>query len=221
MSQHTPPIDIRRHLQKTQFFTSANELSQLPKSQAEIAFAGRSNAGKSSALNRITGIRNLARTSKTPGRTQLINYFEIEPELFLVDLPGYGYAKVPERIKLHWQSVLQAYFEEREALNQLIMVMDVRRPLTELDTQMLHWCEASDLPTHILLTKADKLTRNHGNQALMKVQKEIAGYDNLVTAQLFSATKPEIGLAQLHELIGEWLTFHLFPELDDLIDEEL
>lgn len=207
-----PKLSPQQRLRQTAFATSANELSQLPPSHSEIAFAGRSNAGKSSALNLITGVKNLARTSKTPGRTQLINYFSVAPELFLVDLPGYGYAKVPERIKAHWQKILQGYFEERDSLHLLVMLMDIRHPLTPLDQQMLDWCEASHLQTHILLTKADKLTRNHANQALQKVKKELSHYSMPLTIQLFSAVKPEIGLKEMQELLIDWIEYHTDPE---------
>src|SRR5699024_2779387 len=129
--------DVQKMLQRTEFATSANDLKQLPESRSEIAFAGRSNAGKSSALNLITSKRNLARTSKTPGRTQLINYFTVKDDLYLVDLPGYGYAIVPERIRLHWQHILQNYFERGETLDMIIMLVDSRHPLTELDLEIL------------------------------------------------------------------------------------
>lgn len=200
---------IKTLLRKTAFKTSANSLSQLPESRSEIAFAGRSNAGKSSALNLITGIRGLARTSKTPGRTQLINYFEVIDDLYLVDLPGYGYAKVPLEIREHWQKILQQYFEKRETLGGLIMLADSRMPLTELDKQMLHWCEYQELPTHVLLTKADKLSRNQAQSALAKVKKVLKEEFSIpITAQLFSATKPDIGLNEVHEYLGNWIQFY-------------
>ncbi len=202
--------DIRGLLRKTTFKTSANSLSQLPEdSFAEIAFAGRSNAGKSSALNLITGQKGLARTSKTPGRTQLINYFEVKEGLYLVDLPGYGYAKVPLPMREHWQKILQGYFEERQQLDALVMLMDSRHPLTDLDKQMLHWCEFQELPTHILLTKADKLSKSEANNTLFKVRKEIEGeFTNPITVQLFSSTKPEIGLKEALHYLGEWVNHH-------------
>lgn len=196
---------IKRLLHQTQFFTSANSLAQLPESRSEIAFAGRSNAGKSSALNCITSQKNLARTSKTPGRTQLINYFTVEEQCFLVDLPGYGYAKVPESIRLHWQNILQRYFETRTALHLLIMLVDARHSLTALDKQMLSWCEFKKLPTHLLFTKADKLTRNEGNKRLQLAHKELASFTMPLTYQLFSSTKPEIGLNELYYRLADWL----------------
>ncbi len=202
--------DIRNLLRKTTFKISANSLSQLPEeSRAEIAFAGRSNAGKSSALNLITGQKKLAKTSKTPGRTQLINYFEIKDGLHLVDLPGYGYAKVPLPMREHWQKILQGYFESREQLDALIMLMDSRHPLTDLDKQMLHWCESQELPTHILLTKADKLSKNEASSSLHKVRKALAEEFSIpITVQLFSSTKPEIGLNDALNYLGEWVKHH-------------
>ena len=210
--------DVQKMLQRTEFATSANDLKQLPESRSEIAFAGRSNAGKSSALNLITSKRNLARTSKTPGRTQLINYFTVKDDLYLVDLPGYGYAKVPERIRLHWQNILQNYFESRETLDMLIMLVDSRHPLTELDLQMLHWCEFRELPTHVLLTKADKLSRNEAFKNLQRAKKQLAEFEMPLTVQLFSSTKPEIGLDELYGYLGEWLDFYGNP--DNFIEDD-
>lgn len=190
----------------TKFLTSANQLTQLPETEGhEVAFAGRSNAGKSSALNALTSQSTLARTSKTPGRTQLINYFEVDPQNFLVDLPGYGYAKVPERIRLHWQSVIQGYFETRKNLTGLIMMMDVRHPMTVLDEQMLRWCESQDLRVHILLTKADKLKRGPAKSALFQVQEALKEFSMPATVQLFSATDHTIGLQDALKVLNEWL----------------
>ncbi len=201
---------IRNLLRQTTFATSANGLNQLPEdSIGEIAFAGRSNAGKSSALNLITGQKNLARTSKTPGRTQLINYFTVKEGLYLVDLPGYGYAKVPLPMREHWQKILQGYFESRTTLDGLIMLMDSRHPLTDLDRQMLHWCEFQELPTHILLTKADKLSKSEANNTLFKVRKSLeADFTTPITVQLFSSTKPEIGLNEALNYLGSWISHH-------------
>ncbi|HEX2492613.1 MAG TPA: ribosome biogenesis GTP-binding protein YihA/YsxC [Steroidobacter sp.] len=167
------------------FLTSAARLEQCPPDLgAEIAFAGRSNAGKSSALNAIAGRKDLARTSKTPGRTQLINFFTLAENERLVDLPGYGYANVPEEMKQRWRRLLTRYIETRECLKGLVVVMDVRHPLTEFDLQMLQWARAQGLPAHVLLTKADKLSRGAALAALKQVR---AAMDELVTAQLFSA----------------------------------
>ena len=167
------------------FISSAWQPHQFPADDgAEVAFAGRSNAGKSSALNAIAGRKDLARTSKTPGRTQLINFFGLDGAQRLVDLPGYGFAKVPERIKEHWQELLTRYIEARASLAGLVIVMDARRPLTDFDVQMLDWSRANGLATHILLTKADKLGRGESNTVLKQVRSEVEG---VATVQLFSA----------------------------------
>jgi GTP-binding protein len=168
------------------FLTSAWQPHQFPAdSGAEIAFAGRSNAGKSSALNAITGRKDLARTSKTPGRTQLINFFALDhPQQRFADLPGYGYAKVPEQMKRHWRELLSRYVEARESLTGLVIVMDSRHPLTDYDVQMLEWSRANGLPTHLLLTKADKLSRNQATNTLRQVRQAV---DGVATVQLFSA----------------------------------
>lgn len=167
------------------FLTSAWRADQCPPDTgAEVAFAGRSNAGKSSALNAITGRRDLARTSKTPGRTQLINFFQLTDAARLADLPGYGYAKVPEEMRRHWRELLSRYVETRESLRGLVIVMDARRPLTEFDWQMLEWAQAQGLAAHLLLTKADKLSRGAALSTLKQVRTQV---DGAVSAQLFSA----------------------------------
>lgn len=186
-----------------EFITSANRSSQFVADQGkEVAFAGRSNAGKSSAINTITARRGLARTSKTPGRTQLVNFFEIEPGQRLVDLPGYGFAKVPEAMRRHWRALMEAYFEGRESLAGLFVVMDCRRPLRDFDLQMLSWAEYKQCPAHVLLTKADKLSRGKASAALHATRRELA--DN-ITVQLFSALKHtgvDEARAQLDEMLA-------------------
>jgi len=170
---------------ESRFISSAWQPHQFPADEgAEVAFAGRSNAGKSSALNAIAGRKDLARTSKTPGRTQLINFFGLDGPQRLVDLPGYGFAKVPERIKQHWQELLTRYVEARASLAGLVIVMDARHPLTDFDVQMLDWSRANGLATHILLTKADKLSRSEANTVLKQVRARVEG---VATVQLFSA----------------------------------
>jgi GTP-binding protein len=170
-----------------EFLTSSWQPHQFPADQgAEVAFAGRSNAGKSSALNAITGRKDLARTSKTPGRTQLINFFALNGQQRLADLPGYGYAKVPEKMRDHWRELLSRYVETRESLTGVVIVMDSRHPLTDFDWQMLEWTGAQNLPVHLLLTKADKLGRGESMATLKKVRAELG---ESVTAQLFSAVK--------------------------------
>jgi GTP-binding protein len=167
------------------FISSAWQPHQFPADEGvEVAFAGRSNAGKSSALNAITGRKDLARTSKTPGRTQLINFFALDGAQRLVDLPGYGYAKVPEHIKQHWQELLTRYIEARSSLVGLVIVMDSRRPLTDFDVQMLDWSGANGLAAHVLLTKADKLSRGEAATVLKQVKARVEG---VATVQLFSA----------------------------------
>ena len=174
-----------------------------PDSGYEVAFAGRSNAGKSSALNALTQRKSLARTSKTPGRTQHLVFFELDGERRLVDLPGYGFAKVPEKIRRQWGLAMEQYFIERQSLKGLILLMDVRHPLTDFDKQMLQWCQHAHMPVHILLTKADKLKRGPAMSSLLKVQKALAEQHN-VSVQLFSALK-HTGVEQARAVLDAWL----------------
>jgi len=191
--------------QKAKFALSAAKVEQCPDDQGyEVAFAGRSNAGKSSALNTLTHA-SLARTSKTPGRTQLLNFFSLDDERRLVDLPGYGYAKVPIPLKQHWQKHLEAYLGSRECLRGVILMMDTRHPMTDFDMMMLDWAKASGMPMHILLTKADKLTHGAGKNTLLKVQSEIRkGWGDGVTIQLFSAPK-RLGLEEAYRVLADWM----------------
>lgn len=171
--------------------------------------AGRSNAGKSSAINIITGVRGLARVSKAPGRTREINFFQVDPRRRLVDLPGYGYARVPLPVRQAWQRLIEKYFEQRQCLRGVVVVMDCRHPLTDFDQQMLLWCEHAQLPVHLLLTKADKLSRGGGAAVLHKVRSRLAQeYQSTVhvTVQLFSALK-RIGVAEAREILAEWMEF--------------
>ncbi|MCC6075708.1 ribosome biogenesis GTP-binding protein YihA/YsxC [Pseudomonas sp. GCM10022188] len=190
--------------QQAAFIKSAARVDQCPPDEGyEVAFAGRSNAGKSSAMNTLTHAR-LARTSKTPGRTQLLNFFRLDDERRLVDLPGYGYAKVPIPLKQHWQRHLEAYLGSRESLVGVILLMDIRHPLTEFDLLMLDWAKASCLPMHILLTKADKLTFGAAKNALLKVQKEIRqGWGEVASVQLFSAPKRQ-GVEEAQAVLAAW-----------------
>jgi len=174
---------------QSKFVLSADAPDQFPPdSGLEVAVAGRSNAGKSSAINLIVNRRQFARTSKTPGRTQLVNFFELRPGRRLVDLPGYGFARVPVAQREHWGRLLQTYFESRQSLSGLILVVDIRRGLTDFDRRMLAFAESVPLPVHILLTKADKLPRGRAAAALLKVRKELG---DGATVQLFSATSRE------------------------------
>ena len=173
--------------EQVKFLTSANRTAQLPPDDGvEVAVSGRSNAGKSSAINVITGRKGLARTSKAPGATRLINFFELEPGRRLVDLPGYGFAAVPGEMRRHWGELIAAYFERRKSLRSAIVVMDVRHPLTENHCDMLALAQSRDVPVHILLTKADKLGRGAASQALAGVRREVGPG---VTVQLFSSLK--------------------------------
>lgn len=174
-------------------------------SEAEVAFIGRSNAGKSSAINALTGQTKLARTSKTPGRTQLLNYFSLIPGRYLVDVPGFGYAKVSAELKEQWQKQLARYLREREPLQGLVLLMDIRHPFMETDQTMIRWCLDSEIPLHILLTKADKLAFGASKNALLHVRKELKAHEGMVTVQLFSAMKPQ-GVEELRAKLNEWLS---------------
>lgn len=190
------------NFQSARFLTSAATLAQCPSDTGrEVAFCGRSNAGKSSAINALTRQKNLARTSKTPGRTQLINFFELSESRKLVDLPGYGYAKVPMSVKDHWHRHLDDYLRARQSLRGMVLLMDIRHPMKEFDEMMLEWSSQAGLPVHILLTKADKLKRGGQQAALLGLQRSLP--DN-ATAQVFSATK-KMGLETLSATIGAWL----------------
>jgi GTP-binding protein len=167
----------------------------------EVAFSGRSNSGKSSAINAILHRRDLARTSKTPGRTQLVNFFELGAGQRLVDLPGYGYAKVPPAMRKHWRTLLDAYFAERTSLSGLFIVMDGRRPLTEFDWQMIEMAGAHDCPVHVLLSKCDKLGRNEARDTIRRVRAELA---DAASAQLFSAMSGE-GLDEARRVLKSML----------------
>ena len=189
---------------QTCFQTSAATLEDCPAdSSAEVAFAGRSNAGKSSAVNVITGLPQLARTSKTPGRTQLINFFFIEEGKYLVDLPGYGYAKVPLERRDKWQFELEKYLRRRKALVGLILLSDIRHPLKKFDRMMIEWAAQANLPLHLLLTKADKLKHGATQKTLLKVEKELTAFDN-VSVQLFSALR-NIGVDPVRKVLTRWL----------------
>ncbi len=193
-------IDFRR----CEYLTGAAQMKFCPPAdEIEVAFAGRSNAGKSSALNALTEQKGLARTSKTPGRTQLIHFFELADGGRLVDLPGYGYAKVPVKVKEQWGRMIEQYLSKRKVLSGVILMMDIRHPFTPFDEQMLEWCLGADLPCHILLTKADKLSRGAAKSALLKVQKTL-NPEAPITAQLFSATA-RTGVDDARALLTKWL----------------
>jgi len=184
------------------FLKSAHEPGDFcDDSGVEVAFSGRSNSGKSSAINAILHRRDLARTSKTPGRTQLVNFFELGPGARLVDLPGYGYAKVPPALRQHWRSLLGSYFAERVSLSGLFIVMDGRRPLTEFDWQMIEMAAAHGCPVHVLLSKCDKLGRNEARNTIRRVKAELG---DAASAQLFSAVSGE-GLDEARRVLKSML----------------
>lgn len=186
---------------QTCYLLSAHRLAQLPADEGiEVAIAGRSNAGKSSALNALTGQKSLARTSKTPGRTQQIVLFGVGAGRRIADLPGYGFAKVPRSLKEHWQVVMEAYFQQRRSLRGVVLVMDVRHPLRPFDEQMLGWCSAAQLPCHVVLTKTDKLKRG---PALATLQRVLGRLPPGSSAQLFSA-RTRAGVDELVERLAGW-----------------
>ena len=189
---------------QTSFLTSAATLKDCPEqSLAEVAFAGRSNAGKSSAINTLCNQSRLARISKTPGRTQLINFFVVEYGKYLVDLPGYGFAKVPLEVKNKWQFELEQYLRKREALCGVVLLSDIRHPLKEFDRMMINWAVQSQLPLHLLLTKADKLKRGAAQNILLKIKRELESH-NEVSVQLFSSLK-NTGVVEAQNVISSWL----------------
>ena len=196
------------------FIQSASAIENAPPDQGwEIAFAGRSNSGKSSAINALTGKGKLARTSRTPGRTQLINFFALSDSQRLVDLPGYGFAKVPLAVRKKWNQQLERYLQHRESLRGLVMLMDVRHPLTKADKQMLGWAIGANMPVHILLTKADKLKRGPAQSTLLSVRSELSAQSELISVQLFSSLKQQ-GVDELSRQLNRWLT-------DDSVFEDL
>lgn len=203
-------VQIMIQFPETRFIKSAHKARQFPPdSGREVAFAGRSNAGKSSAINSIVGRRALARTSKTPGRTQLINFFGLDDERRIIDLPGYGFARVPAEVRNHWQDLMQAYFRDRESLAGVMLIVDIRRGPGDYDRQMLNWAMASACPVHILLTKSDKLKRGGVVRALREAETMLArDYAHSAKASLslqaFSSLK-NTGVEDAREVVLEWL----------------
>ncbi len=196
-----------QHYRQTQYLLSAYDLSQMPADTgAEVAFVGRSNAGKSSVINAITEKRGLARTSKTPGRTQLINFFSVTGDVRLADLPGYGFARAPKAMQAHWGEMMRRYLETRQSLQALLLITDIRRLLNDVDEQMLAWCDAVELPVHVILNKSDKLSFGAASQALLRMQHSLSepssGCKHQV--QLFSALKKS-GLDELCGVLDGWL----------------
>lgn len=188
---------------RIEFRLGVASIKQLPDdSGAEVAFAGRSNVGKSSAINKITNRRGLARISKSPGRTRELNYFSYDERTHLVDLPGYGYAKVNEEMRDGWAKLIEEYLSERKSLRGIFLIMDVRHPLGKFDQTMIDYCHACNLPVHILLNKSDKLSKNAGNKAMAFVSRELSGIN--FSTQLFSALKGT-GLDEAREKLAKWL----------------
>ena len=200
--------------QNAKFYTTVNHLKDLPATPAEIAFVGRSNAGKSSAINTLTNHTRLAYVSKTPGRTQHINFFELANGAFMVDLPGYGYAQVPEAIRTHWVRLLGDYLQHRAQLIGLVMIMDIRHPLKALDVQMLDFFALTGRPVHILLSKADKLSKNDQIKSLSAVKQALKPFTERkqVSVQLFSSLKKQ-GMAEVETVVAGW--FADFAPADD------
>lgn len=191
------------------FYITAHHLADLPPPLGpEIAFAGRSNAGKSSAINTLVDHNRLAFVSKTPGRTQQINFFSLPGGAFLVDLPGYGYAKVQRALRAHWEQLLSTYLQTRGSLFGMVLIMDARHPLTPLDGQMLNWFASTGKPVHVLLSKSDKLSRQEAQKTLRAVRARLGKYADNYTAQLFSSLKKQ-GMDEAEEVIGGWLGIEL------------
>lgn len=192
-------------LQKAVFHTTVAHLRDLPEdADFEVAFSGRSNAGKSSAINTLAGRVRLAYVSKTPGRTQHLNYFTLGEGRYLVDLPGYGYAKAPVAIRSQWEGLIGPYLQQRGPLAGLVVIMDSRRPLTDLDLRLINWFLPTGRPLHVLLSKSDKLTRQQSLQTLRSVQAELAKMGPQLSAQLFSSLK-KTGVEEAEAVLGQWL----------------
>ena len=186
-----------------EFLLGVASIKQLPSDDGtEVAFAGRSNVGKSSVINKLTQRKSLARTSKSPGRTREINFFQFKQGIYLVDLPGYGFARVNQEMKERWARLLEHYLSQRQALRGVFLIMDIRHPLGEFDMGMLDFCRASELPVHVLLNKTDKLSRNASNKTLFQVQNELIG--SRETCQLFSALKGD-GIDDARRVMANWL----------------
>lgn len=200
------PINMsNNYFHRAQFALSAASLAQLPNDEgAEVAFVGRSNAGKSSALNALVNNKHLARTSNTPGRTQLINVFTLDDSRRLIDLPGYGYARVPLEVKHRWQETLAAYLDQRQCLRGLVLLMDARHPLQPTDQELLQWTMRSNISVHVLLTKADKLSRNIASRTLQQVKLGLANFNPNASVQLFSVPA-KIGIDAARAQLATWL----------------
>ncbi|OLQ95752.1 YihA family ribosome biogenesis GTP-binding protein [Vibrio ponticus] len=210
-------MSVKINYQNTHFITSAPDIRHLPEDEGiEIAFAGRSNAGKSSSLNRLTNQKSLAKTSKTPGRTQLINLFKVTDGCHIVDLPGYGFAQVPLEMKKKWQKSLGEYLQKRQCLKGLVVLMDIRHPMKDLDQQLIFWAVDSGIPVQVLLTKADKLKSGARKAAVLKIREDAKGFGGTVKVDAFSSLKG-LGVDVLRNKLDEWFA----PAFADLVDEDL
>ena len=208
---HTLIVRIMSLFRQLQFITSAHRMDQLPDTGFEIAFAGRSNAGKSSAINTLAGRNRVAFVSKTPGRTPLINFFRFADDAYLVDLPGYGYADVPLAVRDHWGRLLERYLQSRASLAGLVVIMDARHPLKDLDRQLIDWFTPTGRPMHVLLTKADKLSNMERIQTLRRMQDTLGGVPQC-SMQLFSSLK-KTGIEEMEGVVRSWLSARvLSPE---------
>ncbi|NOH71140.1 YihA family ribosome biogenesis GTP-binding protein [Vibrio pectenicida] len=197
-------MSVKIHYQNTHFITSAPDIRHLPEDEGiEVAFAGRSNAGKSSSLNRLTNQRSLAKTSKTPGRTQLINLFKVTEGCHIVDLPGYGFAQVPLELKKKWQKSLGEYLQKRQCLKGLVVLMDIRHPMKDLDQQLIYWAVDSGIPVQVLLTKADKLKSGARKAQVLKIKDEAVSFGGDVSVAAFSSLKG-IGVDILSNKLDQW-----------------
>ncbi|AIU68310.1 ribosome biogenesis GTP-binding protein YihA/YsxC [Vibrio coralliilyticus] len=213
-------MSVKIHYQNTHFITSAPDIRHMPEDEGiEVAFAGRSNAGKSSSLNRLTNQRSLAKTSKTPGRTQLINLFKVTDGCHIVDLPGYGFAQVPLEMKKKWQKSLGEYLQKRQSLKGLVVLMDIRHPMKDLDQQLIFWAVDSGIPVQVLLTKADKLKSGARKAQVLKIKKDSAGFGGDVSVAAFSSLKG-IGVDVLRHKLDEWFAPAVAAQLADEIIED-
>lgn len=205
-------MSAKIHYQNTHFITSAPDIRHLPADEGiEIAFAGRSNAGKSSSLNRLTNQKSLAKTSKTPGRTQLINLFKVAENCHIVDLPGYGFAQVPLEMKQKWQKSLGEYLQKRQCLKGLVVLMDIRHPLKDLDQQLIIWAVECGIPVQVLLTKADKLKSGARKAQLIAVRKEVLSFGGEVNVDMFSSLSG-VGVDTLRNKLDQWFAPALVAE---------
>jgi len=207
---------VHNPYRQAEYVISAHHLHQLPADQGwEVAFAGRSNAGKSSAINALTEQKSLARTSKTPGRTQQIVIFNIDEQRRIADLPGYGYAKVPAKLRDHWQEVLQVYFETRLSLRGVVLLMDIRHPMRPFDQQMVAWCESKALPVHLVLTKADKLKRGPAQSTLLKLRRELPANASVQVLSILSGEGRNELITRLNQLYEFPAATSTEPAADD------